>query len=277
MLYNKVDYNNNDINIGHIRSIWKHRFFIFGIVKRDFQSRYLNSLIGAGWAIINPLAMLIIYTVIFSQVLQSRLPGMVSTYGYSIYLYTGLVMWGLFSEILTNDSRIFLDHADIIKKVNFPRVCLPIIVIACSLISFFIQLVLFVGFLIVVDRFPGAAIINILPFIIIVIILSSGIGIFLGVINVFYRDISEVTGILIQFWFWLTPIVYPTTIVPVWAMDVISLNPMTSIIQQCQNIVLTGISQDWAQIIPILIIACSFNVLALIVYKHFAAEIVDEL
>lgn len=265
------------LTANNVESILKYRYFIYGIVKRNFQSRYLNSIIGAGWAIINPLAMLFVYTLIFSQVLQSRLPSMTSVYGYSIYLFIGLIIWGLFSQIVTHDSKVFIDHANIIKKIKFPWGCLPIIVIASALVDFFIQFILFAGFLIAIDGFPGIVIINILPLIITVILLGSGVGMILGTLNVYYRDIGELAGIVIQFWFWFTPIVYPTTIVPVWAKQFILLNPMTSIIQPCQNVFLTGVGPAWSQIVPTFIVACSLNALAFLIYSRFASEIVDEL
>jgi lipopolysaccharide transport system permease protein len=265
------------MNVRPLDSVWKYRSFIFGIVKRDFQSRYLNSLVGSGWAILNPLAMIFVYTVIFSQILQSRLPGVTNAYGYSIYLYIGLLIWGLFSEIVNQGSKTLLDHANLIKKVNFPRICLPAIVVTRALLNFIIQFVLFIGFLIISGNYTGVVLIKILPLIMIVVLLSAGLGMLLGALNVFFRDIGELNGVLLQFWFWFTPIVYPTTILPVWARHWILINPITPIIRSSQDLLLTGIGPDWVSLFPVFIIACSLNALAVVVYRLYAGEMVDEI
>lgn len=101
---------------GILRPVWKYRGFVLGSVKREFQTKYRNSLLGAAWNIINPLAMIVVYTVIFSQVMQTRLPGVANTFGYSIYLCAGVLTWGLFTEITTRSQNMFLDNANLLKN-----------------------------------------------------------------------------------------------------------------------------------------------------------------
>jgi hypothetical protein len=107
--------------VGMLRSIWSYRGFISGSVKREFQSRYRNSLLGAAWTVLNPLAMIVVYTIIFSQVMKARLPGADNGFAYSIYLCAGVLTWGLFAEIVSRVQNVFLEHANLIKKINFPR------------------------------------------------------------------------------------------------------------------------------------------------------------
>ena len=111
------------------RAAWRFRGFMGSSVKREFTARYRNSLLGAAWAVINPLAMVAVYTVIFSRVMQARLPGESSTFDYGVFLCAGLLSWGLFSEIIQRCITMFLDHANLLKKMNFPRICLPLIVL----------------------------------------------------------------------------------------------------------------------------------------------------
>jgi lipopolysaccharide transport system permease protein len=112
------------------RSIWAYRGFIRESVKREFQIKYLNSLLGAAWSVINPLAMILIYTVIFVQVMRAKLPGVDSTFAYSIYLCAGVLTWGLFAEITGRAQNTFLENANLLKKLSFPRLCLPVVVVA---------------------------------------------------------------------------------------------------------------------------------------------------
>jgi lipopolysaccharide transport system permease protein len=137
------------IVLGRLRNIAAYRGFIAGSVKREFQSKYRNSILGALWTVLNPLAMIIVYTVIFSQVMRNRLPGAGSAYAYSIYLCAGVLTWNLFTEIATKGQSVFIDNAGLIKKLNFPRLCLPIIVVLNALLNFGIIFGLFTLFLLV--------------------------------------------------------------------------------------------------------------------------------
>ena len=107
--------------MGMLRDIWNYRGFILGSVKREFQLKYRNSLLGAAWMVLNPLAMILVYTVIFSQVMHNRLPGNSNQYSFSIYLCAGLLTWNLFSEIVGRSQVMFLESANLIKKINFNR------------------------------------------------------------------------------------------------------------------------------------------------------------
>ncbi|HEN3635303.1 TPA: ABC transporter permease, partial [Yersinia enterocolitica] len=106
-------------------AIYRYRGFIFGSVKRDFQSRYQMSMLGISWLVLQPLSMIIVYTVIFSQLMQARLPQTSGSFSYSIYLCSGILTWGLFAEIISRSQNVFTDNANLLKKLNFPRICLP--------------------------------------------------------------------------------------------------------------------------------------------------------
>ena len=209
-----------------LKSIWSYREFILGNIRREFQAKYKNSLLGAAWNIINPLSMIIIYTVIFSQIMQAKLPGVDQTFAYSIYLCSGVLTWALFAEIIGRGQNVFIENANILKKINFPKICLPVIVIGNALVNFFIVFALFTLFLLLTDNFPGMAYIAILPVLAILILFAIGLGIILGVLNVFFRDVGQFFGIVLQFWFWFTPIIYPITILPQALQDYM---PFTSI------------------------------------------------
>ncbi|GAB7194276.1 hypothetical protein OS31_31140 [Dickeya oryzae] len=169
-----------------LRNIIAYRGFILSSVKREFQSRYRNSLLGAIWNILNPLAMIIVYTVIFSGVMKARIPGIDNSFGYSIYLCSGLLTWGLFSEIVLRSQNTFIDNANLLKKITFPRLCLPIVAILSALVNFLISFSIFLIFLILSGNMPGIEILSYIPILLVLSLLAIGIGITVGVINVFF-------------------------------------------------------------------------------------------
>ena len=153
-----------------LRTLWAYRGFILGSVQREFQSKYQRSMLGATWTVLNPLAMIVVYTVIFSQVMRAKLPGVDSTFGYSIYLCAGILTWGLFVEITTRGQNIFLENANLIKKLSFPRLCLPLALLGTALLNFAIVFFLFTGFLLLSGSFPGWVFVGLFPVIAIVVV-----------------------------------------------------------------------------------------------------------
>ena len=181
--------------LGMARAVWSYRGFVLGSVQREFQTRYRNSLFGAAWTILNPLSMIIVYTVIFSKLMQARLPGVDNGLAYGIYLCAGILAWGFFAEVIGRSQSVFLEHANLIKKLSFPRICLPLIVVLNASLNFAIIFALFLGFLLVTKNFPGWAVLGVIPVLLIQIAFSIGLGIFLGVLNVFFRDVGQFVGI----------------------------------------------------------------------------------
>jgi len=263
--------------IGMARAVWNYRGFVLGSVQREFQTRYRNSLLGAAWTILNPLSMIIVYTVIFSQLMKARLPGVDSSLAYGIYLCAGILAWGFFSEVIGRSQSVFLEHANLIKKLSFPRICLPLIVVLNASVNFAIIFLLFLGFLVVTQNFPGWAVLAVIPLLIIQVAFAIGLGIILGVLNVFFRDVGQLVGIVLQFWFWLTPIVYPASILPDGIRPLIEANPMAALIAAYQGIFVYGLWPDWLSLGPVTVLAMMFCLLGMRLFRKRSGEMVDEL
>lgn len=262
---------------GMLRSVWAYRGFIGGSVKREFQSKYRNSMLGAAWTVLQPLAMIVVYTVIFSQVMSAKLPGVESTFAYSIYLCAGILTWGLFAEITSRGQNVFLEHANLIKKLSFPRICLPIIVILNAALNFAIIFGLFTGFLVLSGNFPGWAFLGMIPVLILQIAFSIGLGISLGVLNVFFRDVGQFFSILLQFWFWFTPIVYPVTILPENVRPLLTWNPIAPVMAAYQQILVSGQWPQWQTLWPTALVGGALCVFGMRLFRKRAGEMVDEL
>jgi lipopolysaccharide transport system permease protein len=263
--------------MNYLKALWAYRGFIFGSVKREFQARYRNSLLGASWTVINPLAMIVVYTMIFSQLMRARLPGVDSTFAYSIYLCAGTLTWGLFAEITSRAQNTFLENANLLKKLSFPRLCLPVVVVANAVLNFVIIFGLFTLFLLVSGNFPGVAYLAVLPLLAILSAFAIGLGMTLGVLNVFFRDVGQFFGIFVQFWFWLTPIVYPVNILPAGVQNLMAYNPMTPLMAGFQTSLVMGQWPQWGSLTYPAVLAMGFCFLGMRLFRRHAGEMVDEL
>lgn len=260
-----------------LKDLWAYKGFVSGTVKREFQSKYLNSLLGVAWTFIQPLSMIVVYTLIFSQIMQAKLPGVANQYGYSIYLCSGILTWGLFSEISGRAQNMFLDNANLLKKLSFPWLCLPVTVILNGCLNFLIIFFLFVLFLLFSGSFPGWMVLAMVPVLILQVLFSVSLGTVLGILNVFFRDVGQLFAVVLQFWFWLTPIVYPLSILPDRLQEIIRLNPMTGLMTSYQSIFVRGQMPNWSDLVPIAVLTLLLLFMAIRLFNKHSAEIVDEL
>jgi lipopolysaccharide transport system permease protein len=262
---------------GMLRALWAYRGFILGSVKREFQSKYRNSLLGATWTVLNPLAMIVVYTVIFSQVMHNRLPGVDSTFAYSIHLCAGVLPWGMFVEIVGRAQTAFIDNANLLKKLSFPRLCLPVIVVVNAFINFAIVFGLFTVFVLVTGNFPGVSYLAVVPLLFLLTLFAIGLGITLGVLNVFFRDVGQFFGIVLNFWFWLTPIVYAINILPKSVQAGMQFNPMAPLIEAFQVVMVQGRWPEWPQLWLVALLGVLLCLSGFSLFRKHAGEMVDEL
>lgn len=260
-----------------LRPLIQYRGFILGTVKREFQLKYQGSLLGVAWIVLQPLTMIFVYTVIFSQIMRAKLPGVDSAFSYSIYICSGILTWSLFTEIVSRSNTVFIDNGNLIKKANFPRICLPAVVVLTALLNFAIVLTLFLLFLLITHNFPGHLLLGMFPILILEVLFAIGLGIFLGTINVFFRDAGQITTILLQLWFWCTPIVYPISIIPERVKHIVSLNPMVSVMASYQQIFVNRQWPQWDQLSTILIATIVMLSLGFWLFIKRSPEMVDEL
>jgi len=260
-----------------LASLWAYRGFVGASVRREFQARHRNAVLGALWALLNPMAMITVYTVIFSEVMRARLPQVQTPYAYSIFVCSGLLAWGLFTEVSLRSQSCFVDNAGLLKKISFPRLCLPVIVVINALINFCIIFGLFTLFLAASGQFPGWVFVCVAPLVALLVALALGIGVCLGVLHVFFRDVGQVFGIVLQFWFWLTPVVYPLSALPQGVQSAMAYNPMCSVIAAFQAVLLRHAWPEWPSLLYPLALAAALCWLGLRTFRHLADEMVDAL
>ncbi len=260
-----------------LKAIWAYRFFILSSIKTEFRSRFARSKLGGLWMILNPLAQVAIYALVLSAVLKAKLPNIDNQYAYAIYLMAGTLGWSLFSEVFGKSLNIFIENSSLIKKMAFPKITLPLIVTGSALVS---NILLFIAVLAVFGLLGHAPTLQLLwlPLLTIVtLLLGLGLGLMLGILNVFIRDIGQVVPIILQFWFWLTPIVYVANTLSEEYRKFFYYNPMTGIIEGYQNILVYNKPIDVTTLIYPITLASITMLLALFMYFRANEEMADAL
>jgi lipopolysaccharide transport system permease protein len=222
------------------------------------------------------LALIVIYSVIFSKLMTTRLPGYEQPYAYTIFLCSGLLLWTFFAELLTRCVGLFVQNGGLLKKVNFPRLTLPLIALFSALLNYLIIMALFFGLLLVAGATPGFEVLGALPVVAIVSGFAVGLGLLGATVNVYYRDVEQFTAVSTQFWFWLTPIIYPVAIVPEQYRYVLEWNPILPLVVAMQDVFLRGTLPHWGSLLyPALIAAASLG-LGAWVYFRLGQDMTDE-
>lgn len=259
------------------RSLWRYRYFILASIRAEMKGRFARSRLGGLWFLLNPLAQALIYSIVLSQVLQARLADVTISGAYSIYLLAGLAGWTLFGDILGRCTTVFIEQGSVMKKISFPRLCLPVVIWGRALIDHLLLLAAILVVYAFFGHFVGWPLLALPLGIILISGLAFGLGIIVGVVNVFSRDIGQVVPIVLQLWFWLTPIVYPTSIVPEQFRILLQFNPMTSLIGIYQSVLLYNQWPSADTLIAPGVLAMVVVILAFFFFRRASPELVDAL
>jgi lipopolysaccharide transport system permease protein len=210
-------------------------------------------------------------------VLAAKLPGIDNKYAYAIYLMAGMLGWSLFTEVFNRCLTVFIDNGNLIKKMAFPRIALPLIVVGSGVLNNLLMLLAVVVIFGLLGHLPTLAFLWLPVLMLVTLALAIGMGLTLGIMNVFMRDIGQVAPVLIQFWFWLTPIVYMVTLIPESYRDLLMLNPMTGIVMSYQSVLVYNQSPDIGVLFYPVIMALAFIALAVHFYRQASEEMADVL
>ena len=213
------------LNLG---DLWTYRELVFFMIWRDIKVRYKQTMLGALWAVIQPVMMMLVFTFIFGTVAKLPTDGDIP---YPIFSYTALLPWGLFVAALNQASRSLTTNQNMITKIYFPRLILPLSSVLAGLVDFAIASVILVGLMFYYKVMPAWNLLWTLPlFLLLAIITALGVALWLSAINVRYRDVNYVLPFLTQFWQFATPVGYSAAIIaPKWQL-VYSLNPMAGVV-----------------------------------------------
>lgn len=256
---------------------WRYRYFIISSVRNEFRARFVRSGLGVLWMVLQPLAQVLIFAFVLSAVLSAKLPGIENRYAYSIYLMAGMLGWSLFAEIVNRCLTLFIDTANLLKKLAFPRIALPLIVTGSALVNNLLLLAAILVIFGLLGHLPRLAVIWLPIIMMINIALALGCGLAFGVLNVFMRDIGQVVPVVMQFLFWLTPIVYMPGIIPEHFRSWLILNPLIPVITAYQDILLYGRAPNWSDLAVTAFFAVTSLAVALLLFRKASPEMVDQL
>src|SRR5215467_15260415 len=225
-------------SVAMTKAAWHYRRFIASSVNNIFKMMYSHTRFCVAWIMLQPLAQVLIIATILSNVLGARLSGSPNKYAYVVYLMAGTACWSLFTDIVQRCMTVFIDNGSLLKKIQFPRIALPAVVVGIASVNNLAYLAIVLSVLPVLAVYPGVHYLWLPLLMVLTIGLATGIGLFLGTLNVFVHDVGQVVSVLIQFWFWMTPIVYPLSIVPRAFRSTLALNPVLPLVVGYQNVLL---------------------------------------
>jgi lipopolysaccharide transport system permease protein len=211
----------------NLRDLWAYRELLYFLMWRDIKVRYKQTILGAAWAVIQPLTTMIIFTYFFGKLARVPTDGV----PYPVFVYTALLLWTFFSNGVASAANSLIGNSNLITKVYFPRLIIPSAAVGACLLDFAIASVLLAGLLVYYGFSVTWGYLMILPLIVLTTLFALGVGIWFSALNVRYRDVRYALPFLIQVWFFVSPIIYPASLVPAEWRWVLNLNPLSGLIE----------------------------------------------
>ena len=211
----------------NLRDLWEYRELLFFLIWRDVKVRYKQTALGVTWAILQPFLTMVVFSIFFG-----RLAGMPSDgIPYPIFVYTALLPWQLFAYALTQSGNSLVANQNLITKIYFPRLVIPIAAVLAGLVDFAIAFVVLLGMMLYFGITPTITVFAVPFFVLLVLATALAVGLWLSALNVQYRDVRYLIPFLTQFWFYSTPITYPSSLVPQEWRLWYGLNPMVGVVE----------------------------------------------
>ena len=211
----------------NLRDLWIYRELVFFMVWRDVKVKYKQTLLGMAWAVVQPVMTMLVFTFVFDRVANLPTDGI----PYEVFSFTGLLPWGLFVTALNQGSRSLVAHNNMVTKIYFPRLILPMASVFAGLVDFIIAFVILIGLMVYFQVAPAWQYLWTLPFFLLLVLVTAlGVALWLSAINVKYRDVNHALPFLTQFWLFATPVAYSFSTIPENWQIFLSLNPMTGVV-----------------------------------------------
>lgn len=224
------------------KEIWIFRDLFYFLTWRDIKVKYKQTIIGALWVVFQPFITMVVFTIFFGNLAKMPSDGV----PYPIFVYTGLIFWTLFSSGLSHASNTFIENERIITKVYFPRIILPVSAIITNIVDFLIASIILIGMMFYYNYYPSLFGILFFPILIIMTIFTTiGVGFLFGSLNVKYRDVRFILPFFIQLLLFVTPVIYPASVVSREYRWILGLNPMSGIVDTARSIILGTKDIDW--------------------------------
>lgn len=211
-----------------LREVWTYRELLYFLVWRDVKVRYKQTVLGAAWAIIQPFLTMVVFSVFFGKLARVPSDGI----PYPVFSYAALVPWTFFAQGLTQASTSLVNHAQLLKKVYFPRLVMPIARILAGALDFCLAFVVLVGMMLAYRIVPTIHVLWLPLFLLLALITSLGTALWLSAMNVQFRDVGYTIPFIVQFWMFATPIAYPSSLIQDPLLRTLyGINPMTGVVE----------------------------------------------
>jgi lipopolysaccharide transport system permease protein len=254
-----------------LRELWQYRDLFYTLTVHRIKVRYKQSVLGLAWAILQPLSLMLIYTVIFSVIARVPSEGV----PYAVFAYAALLPWTFFSSSLTNATQGLVSHSQLVTKVYFAREILPLTYVSAALFDFAIAST----FLIALFFYYGVSLtiyaLYAIPILILLAALATALSLFLSALQVWFRDIGVAMPLLLQLWMFSTPVVYPLSAVPQRFRGLYALNPLVGVIENFRRVVLQGVEPDFHSLAISAIAAAILLPLTYLYFKRVEATMAD--
>jgi lipopolysaccharide transport system permease protein len=225
-----------------LRELWLYRQLLFFLVWRDLKVRYAQTVLGIGWAVLQPLLSMLVFTVIFGRFAKVPSDGI----PYAVFSLAAVVPWTYFSTAFSTSSNSLVTSSNLISKVYFPRLVVPIAPVLAAIVDLLIGFVVLAALMMVYHVAPSPAAIVMVPLLVLLMaITATGVGCWLSALNIQYRDVKHLVPFLSQIWMYASPIVYPVSLVPERLRPFYALNPMVGIVEGFRSVLLQSGPIPW--------------------------------
>jgi len=254
-----------------LQAVWKYRELLYFLIWRDLKVRYKQTVIGAGWAIIQPLMTMVIFTLVFGKFAKVPSDGL----PYPIFAYTALLPWIYFSQAISRSSTSVVGGANLIRKIYFPRLIIPISAAVAPLVDFAIAFVILLGMMVWYGTAPNWGVLALPLFLLLALVTSLAVTFWLSALNVVYRDVSHTIPFLTQIWMFASPVAYPVSLVPEKWRLLYSLNPMVGVIEGFRWALLGKESPDFGVMVLSTAIVLVIFISGIVYFKHMERTFAD--
>jgi len=254
-----------------LRGLWQYRDLFYTLTVHRIKVRYKQSALGLVWAILQPLALMLIYTVIFS--VFAKLPS--ENAPYAVFAYAALLPWTYFSSALTNATSGLVNHSHLVTKVYFAREILPLTYVSAALFDFAVASSFLIGLFIYFGIGLTLYALWAIPIVVVLTMLATAFSLFFSVIQVRFRDVGVAMPLLLQVWMFASPVVYPLSAVPQRLRRVYDLNPLVGVIENFRRVVLQGVGPDYHSLGVSLLMVVLLLPLAYLYFKRVESTLAD--
>ena len=257
--------------LGGLGGLWQYRDLLYTLSLHRIKVRYKQSVLGVAWALLQPLSLMLIYTLVFAVMAKVPTGGT----PYPVLAYTGLVLWVLFSTALTSAAGGLVSHSHLLTKVYFPREILPLTYVIAALFDFAVASTLLAGLMIYYQVPVTANVLYALPIVLILTCFVTAMSLGFSALQVRFRDVGVAMPLLLQLWMFASPVVYPLSVVPERFRGLYSLNPMVGVVENFRQVVLYGAAPDLhtlglSALVSVVLLPASY-----IYFKHVEATVAD--